>query len=203
MDLFPSFFFPAAAYLLGSIPFGLLIARGMGIDLRSRGSGNIGATNVTRVLGKGPGLLTLLADLGKGFAVVLACRTFFPEKEGDEFILALTGMAAVLGHCFPVFLGFRGGKGIATAAGVFLAVSPASLGVAALVFLVAAKTSGFVSLGSLLASVAVPAALHFFRPGLPLESMAWAIALLVWWKHRANIGRLLRGEELGWRRSGL
>jgi len=127
MPSVPTIFLPASAYLLGSIPFGLLLARMRGVDVRSVGSGNIGATNVTRALGKGFGLLTFCADLSKGFVPVLVCRAVLPAGLETQTILALTGFGAVLGHCFPVFLGFRGGKGIATASGVFLGICPLAL----------------------------------------------------------------------------
>ncbi len=197
--------FPASAYLLGSVPFGLLFAKMRGVDVRSVGSGNIGATNVTRVLGKGFGLLTFCADLSKGFVPVLVCRSVLPAGLETQTILALTGFGAVLGHCFPVFLGFRGGKGIATASGVFLGICPLALAAASVVFAVAFWLTRIVSVGSLLASLVLPVALHFLCTGGggPVEVMTWAVAFLVWWKHRGNIQRLLRGEELGFRGSGV
>lgn len=201
MSITTCFLWPIAAYLAGSIPFGLIFAKIRGVDLRRRGSGNIGATNVTRVIGKGLGLLTMLADMAKGFLPVILFRFFSPGAP-DSDILALTGLGAVLGHCYPVFLRFHGGKGVATSAGVFLAICPPSLGVALAVFLVAVKVTGFVSAGSLIATVIAPAGVCFFCPGIQIELMAWAIAALVWWKHRENIKRLLRGEEHGWKGPG-
>lgn len=195
--------FPVFSYLLGSVPFGLLFARMRGVDVRSVGSGNIGATNVTRALGKGFGLLTFVADLSKGLIPVLACRVALPPGPETQIILALTGLGAVLGHCFPVFLWFRGGKGIATASGVFLGICPLALAAAFLVFASAFWLTRIVSVGSLLASLILPVALHLFCRDLPIEIMAWAVACLVWWKHRGNIQRLLKGKELGFRRSGL
>ncbi|MEF3168531.1 MAG: glycerol-3-phosphate 1-O-acyltransferase PlsY [Deltaproteobacteria bacterium] len=198
-------FFPAFAYLLGSIPFGLLLARMRGVDVRSVGSGNIGATNVTRAVGKGFGLLTFCADLSKGLIPVLVCRAVLPAGLETQTILAFTGFGAVLGHCFPVFLGFQGGKGIATASGVFLGICPLALAPATVLFALAFWLTRIVSVGSLLASLALPVALHFLCTGCsgPVEVMTWAVTLLVWWKHRGNIQRLLRGEELGFRRSGV
>jgi glycerol-3-phosphate acyltransferase PlsY len=198
MSITACFLWPVAAYLAGSIPFGLVFAGIKGVDLRRHGSGNIGATNVTRVIGKGLGLLTMLADMIKGFLPVVLFR-FFSHGAPDLNILALTGVGAVLGHCYPVFLGFHGGKGVATSAGVFLAVCPSAIGVALAAFLLTVKITGFVSAGSLTAALIAPVAVHFFCPGSRFELMAWAIAVLVWWKHRENIGRLLRGEEHGWR----
>ncbi|MGQ9498945.1 MAG: glycerol-3-phosphate 1-O-acyltransferase PlsY [Dissulfurimicrobium sp.] len=193
------FLWPVAAYLVGSIPFGLVFAEIKGVDLRRHGSGNIGATNVTRVIGKGLGLLTMLADMAKGFLPVMLFR-FFSHGAPDLNILALTGIGAVLGHCYPIFLRFHGGKGVATSTGVFLAVCPSAIGVALAVFLFTVKITGFVSAGSLTAAVIAPAAMHFFCPGSRLEFMAWGIAALVWWRHKDNIRRLLSGEEHSWRR---
>ncbi len=189
----PSFWIlPVAAYLLGSVPFGLVIGRLKGIDIRRHGSGNIGATNVARVVGKGYGLLTLLLDFLKGMVpVIVASRT------GGTEMAAVTGGAAVLGHCFSVCLRFRGGKGVATAAGVFAAVSPPSLCVALAVFAGAVWATGYVSAGSLAASVALPVALYFFQPDPWLLGMGGLLAAVVWFKHRDNIRRLLRGEEKG------
>ncbi|MGC8736267.1 MAG: glycerol-3-phosphate 1-O-acyltransferase PlsY [Dissulfurimicrobium sp.] len=193
-----NFFWPVLAYLAGSIPFGLLFARIKGVDLRGSGSGNIGATNVMRVMGKSAGFLTLLADLAKGFLPIVLLR-LVGSGLSDPGILALTGLGAVIGHCYPLFLGFRGGKGVATSAGVLLAVCPSALCVAAAIFLIVARVTGFVSAGSLAAAAIAPAGVHFFCPSGPVELMAWAMAVLIWWKHKENIRRLLRGEEHGWK----
>ena len=193
-------FLPVAAYLVGSIPFGLVVGRLRGVDVRAHGSGNIGATNVARVVGKEWGLLTLVLDFLKGFL-----PTWLAWRLGGTHLVALTGGAAVLGHCFSIFLKFRGGKGVATAAGVFAAVSPAALGAALLVFGAGVGLTGFVSVGSLAAALTLPVALHLFHAQRPLLAMAWLLAGVIWWKHRANIGRLLRGQEKGWKKgeSGL
>jgi glycerol-3-phosphate acyltransferase PlsY len=186
------------AYLLGSIPFGLLLAKLFGgADVRKAGSGNIGATNVARVAGPLPGILTLALDAGKGWlAVWLAGRV----THGEAAALVLAGFFALLGHCFPVWLRFRGGKGVATAAGIFGALCPAALLAALLLFVLVAWYWRFVSLGSLAAAAAIPLlvyllwAPHYAPPNIvTIGSMA--IALLVIYQHRGNIARLARGEE--------
>ncbi|MDA8161699.1 MAG: glycerol-3-phosphate 1-O-acyltransferase PlsY [Desulfobacteraceae bacterium] len=192
---------PIASYLAGSIPFGLIFAKIKGVDLTGHGSGNIGATNVARVMGKGMGLMTLLADFIKGLLPVLILRFLCGGDLSLSISLALTGFSAVLGHCYSVFLGFRGGKGVATSAGVFLGICPQALGVAAAAFLAVVKVTGFVSAGSLLAAVVLPVGIHFFCPSGQMEAMASAVAAIVWWKHRGNMARLLRGQERGWRKA--
>ncbi len=194
------YLWPMGAYVLGSIPFGLLIARSKGIDLRSCGSGNIGATNVARVIGKPYGLVTLLADLAKGLVPVLAYK-HFALGQPDSLILALTGLLAVLGHCFSVFLGFKGGKGVATATGVFLGLCPAALGLSAICFVAAVKLTGFVSVGSLASSAVFPFLLHFICPDPIIEPMAWSVTIVIWYRHQDNIRRLVLGEEKSWKKS--
>lgn len=188
---------PIAAYLLGAVPFGLLLVRHQGIDLRQQGSGNVGATNVARVAGKRWGLMTLVADAGKGFFPVLGCRLAGPGEWDLEWGLALTGIAAFLGHCFPIYLGFRGGKGVATAAGVFLALCPGALGLAAVVFCGVVKRWGYVSVGSLAAATLTPLFIQLICPSPALQAVAWAMAAVIWLKHRDNLRRLRRGEEKG------
>jgi glycerol-3-phosphate acyltransferase PlsY len=189
---------PIGAYLLGSIPFGLLLARCKGIDLRKHGSGNIGATNVARVMGKGWGLLTLTADLAKGLLPVLGCMWAMAGAADLDLWIACAGLSAVLGHCYSIFLGFRGGKGVATAAGVFLVVCPFAIGVAVVTFIIVLKKWGYVSAGSLAASVFTPILMHFFCPAAELELMAWGTTCIIWIRHKDNIKRLIRGEEKGW-----
>ncbi|NDY43413.1 glycerol-3-phosphate 1-O-acyltransferase PlsY [Dissulfurirhabdus thermomarina] len=193
---------PAAAYLLGAVPFGLLVARRFGQDPRRSGSGNIGATNVTRVLGRRWGALTLLLDAGKGALPVLGCRWALAGEPSAGWWVAATGLAAVVGHCYPVYLRFRGGKGVATAAGALGAVCPAALGVAAAAFALVAGASGYVSAGSLAAAALMPALAAVLCPAAPVLALAWGAAVLVWVRHADNIRRLLRGEEKGWRRRG-
>ena len=190
----------AASYLVGAIPFGLLLSRGSGIDIRSEGSKNIGATNVARLLGKKLGLLTLLADIVKGYVPLFVAGRLLPADPQQGTMLALCGAATVLGHMFPVYLGFKGGKGVATGLGVFLYLAPKAVLGCLLVFALATGFSGFVSVGSLLGALAV-------LPGLwLLGEPAWKIALaavivaLIWFKHHQNIGRLLHGAEKSWRK---
>ncbi len=193
--------FILASYLVGAIPFGLLIGRLAGEDVRLAGSGNIGATNVMRLLGKKLGVLTLLCDVSKGFVPVWAAAHLVPcSSPNREFILVLCGLAAVVGHMFPVYLRFKGGKGVATALGVFLAFSPLSSLISVLLFAAAVAVSGYVSVGSLVSSALIPLWLWLMGKSPLVLVMAVAIVFLVWCKHSSNIGRLLRGEEKTWKR---
>jgi glycerol-3-phosphate acyltransferase PlsY len=171
-----------------------------GIDVRTQGSKNIGATNVSRVLGKKFGVITLIFDCCKGVLPMLLADQFLPEGASKEIVVALTGLASVVGHMFPVYLGFRGGKGVATGLGVFLYLSPLSIIVSLAIFLGAVKLTGFVSVGSLLASALMPLWLYFFGASSIAIITAGAIALLIWIKHHQNIGRLIRGEEKTWKK---
>lgn len=176
-------------YVLGSIPFGLLLARMAGLgDVRTIGSGNIGATNVLRTGNKGVAAATLLMDLAKGLAPVLIAKTLWPDSEG------VAAVAAVLGHCFPVWLGFRGGKGVATNAGVSFGLGwPIGLAYALvwLGMLGAMRISSVAGMSAVVAAVIAAALLGYPQYVLPLG----LVAVLVLWLHRANIGRLMRGEE--------
>jgi len=189
------------AYLLGSIPFGLIVARlAAGVDVRRAGSGNIGATNVLRAAGKGWAVLTLLADVLKGVLPVLAAAAWWPGQSGPA---CGAGLAAFLGHCFPVWLGFKGGKGVATALGVFLALSPAAAGLAALVFLGAVAATRTVSVGSMSSALSlIPILAWLDRPGAVI-GLAAVVAGVVVLRHKDNLVRLKRGEEkkLGRKRS--
>ena len=187
-----------AAYLLGSIPFGLLFARLFsGPDVRATGSGNIGAANVARVVGKSAGILTLIFDAAKGSAAVWLAGRY---SEENAAWMMIAGIAALVGHCFPVWLKFRGGKGVATAAGVFLILSPlATLG-AVLLFLAIVSSWRYVSLGSISAAAAMPLLIYFLwapghAPPLPVGFGTLLAAVLIVWNHRANIQRLVAGEE--------
>jgi len=181
-----------ASYLLGSIPFGLLIVRSSrGIDVRKRGSGNIGTTNVLRSAGRKEACLTLLADVMKGFLPVFMVQAVL----GDLRLTAAAGTSAVLGHIFPVFLKFRGGKGVATALGVLAYLLPkAALG-AVLVFLALTYWSKYVSLGSITAAITVPILAMLFHDGTYPVCASMIIALLVIVRHSQNIRGLLAGEE--------
>jgi len=194
---------PIAAYLLGSIPFGYLIVKmGSGSDVRGAGSGNIGATNVTRVAGKGAGLATLLLDVGKGYlAVWLAMRW----SHGNIRWMMAAGVAVVLGHTFSCWLRFRGGKGVATGLGVFLAVAWQAVLATLLVWLVVVAFWRYISLGSVVAAAALPILVYlFYAPGhappLAVSFGSVAVAIIVIFKHRENIARLIAGTESRLRR---
>ena len=190
--------FPLGAYLLGAVPFGRIIAKAVAsIDIRTQGSGNIGATNVARELGLKWGALTLALDGFKGAVPVLLAEVLGGEAPG---LAEAAGIAAIVGHQFSVFLGFRGGKGVATALGVFGAMEPVATAAALLVFLAAVAVTDHVSVGSMAASLAVPVILALTGGGVERVVMAFAVSGLILAAHRENIGRLARGEERGWRR---
>ena len=190
-----------AAYLLGSVPAAYLAGRARGVDLRAHGSGNLGATNALRVLGWKVGLPVFLFDAVKGFVPAY----FFWRWFGAHPHWAMAyGLAAIVGHVRPVFLlgsGGGGGKGVATAAGVFLGLAPPAMAVAIAVFAAVVAASGYVSLGSLAAAVALVVALAM-TTGVraPVFALGTAVATFVFWSHRANIARLRRGEESSIRR---
>jgi len=191
------------AYLLGSIPFGYLLVRlSVGGDVRETGSGGTGATNVTRRAGKGVGVLTLLLDLLKGMAAVLVARALPGAGEVAQWWVCAAAAAAVLGHVFPVWLRFRGGKGVATGLGVFLVLAPLATLCAALIFVLVVWLWRYVSLGSIVAAAVLPLAVWSLsalgvseRVSLPLLLLSILGAGLIVLMHRANVGRLLRGEE--------
>jgi glycerol-3-phosphate acyltransferase PlsY len=193
------------AYLLGSIPFGYLLVRlSGGGDVRRTGSGGTGATNVSRRAGKRVGVLTLLLDALKGAAAVLLARALLGA--GDGWWVCAAGVAAVLGHVFPVWLRFRGGKGVATGLGVFLVLAPLATLCALAVFVVVVWLWRYVSLGSMAGAAALPLAVWALgalgiggRPSAPVLAVAAAGAALIVLMHRANIGRLMRGEESRWK----
>jgi acyl phosphate:glycerol-3-phosphate acyltransferase len=189
---------PAAAYLLGSIPFGLLVGKLFGgADVRTAGSGNIGATNVARVAGPLAGIFTLLLDTAKGaLAVVLAAR--LSDQSSTWMIIA--GLCALVGHCFPIWLGFHGGKGVATAAGVFLVLCPLALFGSVILFVLVVLYWRYVSLGSMSAAAAMPLLIYFFwaphhAPPYAVTFGSLAAALLIVYKHDGNIQRLVQGDE--------
>ncbi len=189
---------PVAAYLIGSMPFGILLAKMFGgVDVRKAGSGNIGATNVARVAGPLPGILTLVLDGVKGAAAVWLAARFTNDS---ALWMTIAGLSALIGHCFPVWLSFRGGKGVATAAGMFLALCwPAALGAIG-VFILVVLFSRFVSLGSVSAAAAMPLLIYLLwaphhAPPLVVTFGAFAAAMLVVYKHDGNIQRLVEGRE--------
>jgi glycerol-3-phosphate acyltransferase PlsY len=207
-----------AAYLLGSIPTGFLVAKAKGVDIRAVGSGNIGATNAMRALGKPAGIFVLLLDAAKGFAACclgvfmsiyftnrltgLHSMTDSGSNSFDETYNSLTyfpiiaGIFAVLGHNYPCWLKFKGGKGIATTAGVYLALAPVALGIAFVVFLLAVVLTRYVSLGSILAAIALPVMVWAMMPdNLLLGIVTTALGALAVYKHKSNIQRLMAGTE--------
>jgi glycerol-3-phosphate acyltransferase PlsY len=180
------------AYLIGSIPFGYLIVRGkIGADIRQTGSGGTGATNVSRRAGKVAGVITLVLDALKGSAAVLIAKMV----TGNDWIIAAAAIAVLVGHIFPVWLGFRGGKGVATGAGVFLVIAPAALLCAGFVFLAVVLLTRYVSLGSMLAAATIPLFVWVQSYPRPLLMAAILGALLIVFAHRGNIGRLAHGTE--------
>ena len=189
------------AYLLGSIPFGWLVAKAKGVDIRSAGSGNIGATNAMRVLGKTAGITVLLLDALKGYVaaawvpvMLLKCLNASPPD--TALLPVIAGIAAVLGHNFTCWLKFKGGKGIATTAGVYLALAPLALLIALIVFLLAVAVTKYVSMGSISAAIALPAAIWIMKPGDPCLGIATtALGVLAIYKHKGNIQRLRAGTE--------
>lgn len=180
-----------AAYLLGSIPTGLLLAKAAGVDIRSSGSGNIGATNVYRTLGRSVGVLTLAGDCLKGaIPVIVACRLGM-----SDHLIAAVALAAFLGHVYTIFLGFKGGKGVATALGVFLAISPLAVGAVIIIFVAVVWRWRYISLGSIIAAVTMPGMIAIIDSRPPIVIMTSIVALLIVWKHRENINRLKMGTE--------
>lgn len=181
------------AYFLGAVPFGLLVARMKGVDIREEGSGNIGATNVFRVIGKGWGIFTMILDALKGFVPAF----FFPMLGNvDPVYGVLFGFAAIIGHTFPVYLKFKGGKGVATSAGMLLGVAPVAIGVGLLTFILTVVISRYVSLASILAAVAVGITAWVGGEKILIVKIALTMmSLLVIWLHRSNIKRLMNGTE--------
>ncbi|HEV2860650.1 MAG TPA: glycerol-3-phosphate 1-O-acyltransferase PlsY [Pyrinomonadaceae bacterium] len=185
------------AYLIGSIPFGYLIVRLRGGgDVRETGSGGTGATNVTRRAGKWAGILTLLLDALKGTLVALLARRFLAEGFGVDWWVVAASLAAVVGHVFPVWLGFRGGKGVATGLGVFLGLAPLAVLCALPVFALVVWLTRYVSLGSITAAALLPLFVRLTGgKQLPLLTATVLGGALIVLMHRANIGRLLSGTE--------
>lgn len=189
---------PVVAYLLGSIPFGLILAKLFGgSDVRAEGSGNIGATNVVRVAGPLAGILTLLLDAAKGAAAVLLAGRYSNES---AMWMMIAGLAALAGHCFPIWLKFKGGKGVATAAGVYLALCPPAFLGGLILFILVVAFWRYVSLGSIAAALAMPMLMYFLwaphhAPPPAITLGALAIAMLIIYKHDANLQRLVKGAE--------
>jgi glycerol-3-phosphate acyltransferase PlsY len=184
-----------ASYLLGAVPTSYLAGRLFrGIDLREHGSRNLGATNLYRVLGWRYAIPVGLFDVAKGLVPVLV---FAPRVSSSELFALVCGLVAVVGHVFSVFVGFKGGKGVATAAGVMLGLTPAALGVAVLVWVTLVYLTGYVSVGSIAAAAIFPLAVYLIDPP-DRPAILWldiAVAAAIVWLHRANIRRLLKGTE--------
>ncbi len=181
------------AYLFGTLPFGLLVANARGVDIRSQGSGNIGATNVFRCVGKGWGIFTLLLDALKGFIPAF----WFPMLgELNPEYGVLFGIVAIMGHTFPVYLKFKGGKGVATSAGVLFGVAPMAIAVAIACWAICMAVSRYVSLSSIVAAIAVAVTVWLQGDkGLVVNIALTCLSVLVIWLHRTNIKRLLDGTE--------
>jgi glycerol-3-phosphate acyltransferase PlsY len=182
------------AYLLGAIPFGyLLVKLRTGQDVRSSGSGNIGATNVLRTTGRVAGVATLLLDIGKGYlAVWIASRL----TQGADLWMSLAALSVMAGHAFPVFLKFKGGKAVASCVGAFLCLSPLPLCVAAVVFVVTVAVTRYISLGSVLAAGAFPLAVWLIsHPASPVLAASLLAGAFIIWRHKSNLRRLRAGTE--------
>jgi glycerol-3-phosphate acyltransferase PlsY len=178
-------------YLLGSVPVGFIVGLRSGINVRETGSGNVGATNVARVVGRRQGILTLIADTAKGFLPVILAM----QLGASVAATVLVGAAAFLGHLFPIFLKFKGGKGVATGLGVFLAVAPMATLVLVAVFAIIVLTSRIVSLSSILTALAAPIVFWLFAYPPRVVAMAAFIALAITWRHHGNIRRMMNGSE--------
>ena len=187
------------AYLIGSIPFGYLIVKlTSGGDVRQTGSGGTGATNVSRRAGKAAGVLTLVLDALKGACAVLFARVVLGGEADAMWFVAAAAVAVIVGHIFPVWLGFRGGKGVATAVGVFLVLAPFALLCAGIVFVAVVSLTRYVSLASLCAAASIPLCLLVLQPDAeirPQLTAALVTALLIIFAHRGNIARLIKGTE--------
>ncbi|MFZ1684389.1 MAG: glycerol-3-phosphate 1-O-acyltransferase PlsY [Candidatus Zixiibacteriota bacterium] len=189
-------------YLVGAIPFGLLVARAYGVtDVRSHGSGNIGATNVLRVAGARAAFWVYLLDIGKGVFAVMVARMIHQNAMPHELLLVLAGLSAVLGHVFPVYLKFHGGKGVNTGLGVMISVLPIETLICLAVFLIVLALTKFVSLGSMIAALALSAAVlierFWLRPQTSLVFVGLSImmTLVILLTHRGNLKRLMNGTE--------
>lgn len=181
------------AYLLGSISFSYLAGKMLkGIDIRNHGSGNAGATNTLRVLGVGPAITVLILDALKGVAAVLVGRWL---GQGDVLIEVLCGLAAISGHNWPIYFGFRGGKGIATTIGVMITLAPMAVVYAGIVCILAIALTRYVSLGSLLFTALLPLFIWFMREPMEIFWLSLFVFVFAWVRHRSNIVKLIKGQE--------
>ncbi len=181
-----------ATYFISSIPFGLIVGKLFGKDVRKEGSGNIGATNVTRVIGKKAGFLVLILDMAKGYIPTAYAFHFF---YGETRIIMLVAVTAIIGHCFSIFLNFKGGKGVATAFGVMLALSPKATLIIAGIWIGSFLVSGYVSLSSILAAALTPIIVLFIEKDINLTVATLIMAVIIITKHSSNIRRLIQGTE--------
>lgn len=202
MSTVPAIGLIVGCYLVGAVPFGLIVVRAArGIDIRTAGSGNIGTTNVARVAGKKLAILVFLLDFAKGYLPVLGVHTIVTNHGADQLVPVAAGLATVVGHMFPVYLKFKGGKGVATGAGMLAALVPWALGVSFLVWVFVVGATRYISLGSMSAAVALPVsfvAFHrtsAFGSDVLLTLLCVTVAALVIVRHRSNIKRLLTGTE--------
>ncbi|MDI1471999.1 MAG: glycerol-3-phosphate 1-O-acyltransferase PlsY [Thermodesulfovibrio sp.] len=188
-----SFLFCLFAFFFGSIPWGYLIGKAKGIDLKKVGSGNIGATNVMRIIGRKEALITLILDILKGFVPVLIVK-ISPYSE-NLILIGVVGLLAILGHCFTPFLKFKGGKGVATSLGVLLASMPLVGFITVLIWIVTVKISKISSLGALLSFALLP--LNVIILGYPKEFLifTWLFTIIIYLRHISNIKRLIKGTE--------
>jgi glycerol-3-phosphate acyltransferase PlsY len=184
------------AYLIGSIPVGYLLSKKKGIDVRTVGSGNIGASNVARSVGRVLGVIVLLLDAAKGAVPIVLVSHFWPALFAEPATLPALGIAALIGHCFPIWLKFRGGKGVATALGIFLVVAPGPVALSSLIWIVSFAITKVASIGSLLACLSLPVILYFFAYPQNVIILAIGAAALVLIRHQGNIRRLLARREL-------
>ena len=192
------------SYLLGSIPFGYLAGRLVGIDIRQAGSGNVGATNVVRVLGKGYGYPVFALDFLKGFGAVKISMLMAPgqppEWNSPEIVGILAAMFSVLGHLYPPWLKFKGGKGVATSAGALLALTPVATLIGVAIWIIVFWLTRYVSLASITAAVVLPIVIlvvrsHDQNNGKPLVYSSACVAVVIVWRHRSNLSRLIQGTE--------
>jgi glycerol-3-phosphate acyltransferase PlsY len=187
-------------YLLGSIPTGYLVAKARGIDILTVGSKSMGATNVFRTLGRGPGIFVLFVDAAKGFIAAFCASELLLKWVGvsntdPQLNQLICGIAAVLGHNYTCWLSFKGGKGIATTAGVFLALAPLAVGIAIAAWIVVFVATRYVSIASIVAAVALPTAVCLTQSSRTLWTIAIILGILAIYKHKANIQRLMNGTE--------
>jgi len=199
------YLFIILSYLVGSIPTGLMLSKAVGVDIRKSGSGNIGATNVTRLLGKKLGILTLLGDVLKAVIPMLSVHWYMVNFQKTispmdlDLAVSLCGGAAFLGHMYSIYLKFRGGKGVATALGVFIVLEPLAALISLLLFSGVVYFSGYVAVGSLVVSALMTLWIWLLKGSPNHVYLAFFIGVLIWIKHADNIRRLFEGTETNWR----